>query len=147
MLMATELISRNAVRRCKRSSRGLRRTHTSVAGFKLVAKRSIAVVAADQGLRRSVAFALEVEGHSTDSYDSLQKAEASWREALCEIVDDDILRSEPQAARNSLAIGGPGHTAGRWPVGPSATRVLHDIDEAVHRCRPARRDQLPDRGG
>nr|WP_164838101.1 transcriptional regulator [Sinorhizobium meliloti] len=72
----------------------------------MVAKRSIVVVAADQGLRRSVAFALEVEGHSTESYDSLQKAEASWREALCTILDDDILRSEPQAAAQLLSNPG-----------------------------------------
>ncbi len=53
-----------------------------------------------------MAFALEVEGHSTGSYDSLQKAEASWREALCAIVDDDILRSEPQAAAQFLSHRG-----------------------------------------
>ncbi|RVG75536.1 transcriptional regulator, partial [Sinorhizobium meliloti] len=49
--------------------------------------KTIIVVAADQGLRRSVAFALEVEGYSTESYDTVQKAEASCREALCAIVD------------------------------------------------------------
>lgn len=71
--------------------------------------KTIIVVAVDQGLRRSVAFALEVEGYSTESYDSLQKAEASCREALCTILDDDILRSEPQAAAQLLRnrAGGP----------------------------------------
>ncbi|WP_167693528.1 transcriptional regulator [Sinorhizobium meliloti] len=74
----------------------------------MVARRNIVVVAADQGLRRSVAFALEVEGYSTESYDTVQKAEASCREALCAIVDDDILRSEPQAAAQF-----PGNRGGR----------------------------------
>ncbi|RVQ55048.1 transcriptional regulator [Sinorhizobium meliloti] len=62
--------------------------------------KTIIVVAADQGLRRSVAFALEVEGYSTESYDSVQKAEASGREALCTILDDDILRSAAQFLRD-----------------------------------------------
>ncbi len=78
------------------------------AGLKLLDAKTIIVVAADQGLRRSVAFALEVEGYYTESYDSVQKAEASCREALCAIVDDDILRSEPQAAAQFLSNrGGP----------------------------------------
>nr|WP_325052060.1 histidine kinase [Sinorhizobium meliloti] len=64
--------------------------------------KTIIVVAADQGLRRSVAFALAVEGYSTESYDTVQKAEASGREALCTILDDDIPRSEPQAAAQLL---------------------------------------------
>jgi len=46
-------------------------TNGSVAGLKLVARRIIVVVAADQGLRRSVAFALKVEGYSTESYDTV----------------------------------------------------------------------------
>ncbi|MDX0426264.1 transcriptional regulator [Sinorhizobium medicae] len=70
--------------------------------------KTIIVVAVDQGLRRSVAFSLEVEGYSTESYDSLQKAEASCREALCTILDDDILRSEPQAAAQLLRNRGGG---------------------------------------
>lgn len=65
--------------------------------------KTIIVIAADQGLRRSVAFALEVEGYSTESYDTVQKAEASCREALCTILDDEILRSEPQAATQFLS--------------------------------------------
>lgn len=70
--------------------------------LKLLSGRSIVVVAADQGLRRSVAFALEVEGYTTESYDTVQKAEHSSRGALCTIVDDEILRSEPQAAKQFL---------------------------------------------
>ncbi|AIM02067.1 histidine kinase (plasmid) [Sinorhizobium meliloti] len=70
--------------------------------------KTIIVVAADQGLRRSVAFALEVEGYYTESYDSVQKSEASCREALCAIVDDDILRTEPQAAAQFLSNRGAG---------------------------------------
>ncbi|WP_028002378.1 hypothetical protein [Sinorhizobium arboris] len=68
----------------------------------MLAGRSIVVVAADQGLRRSVAFALEVEGYSTESYDTVKKAEESSRGALCAILDDEILRSEPQAATQFL---------------------------------------------
>ncbi len=64
--------------------------------------RSIVVVAADQGLRRSVAFALEVEGYSTESYGTVQNAEASSKGALCTILDDEILRSEPQVATQFL---------------------------------------------
>ncbi|WP_272951325.1 transcriptional regulator [Sinorhizobium meliloti] len=62
----------------------------------------IIVVAADQGLRRSVAFALEVEGHPTESYDTVQNAEASCQEALCTILDDEILKSETLAATRLL---------------------------------------------
>lgn len=65
--------------------------------------KTIIVVAADQGLRRSVAFALEVEGYATQSYDTLRAAEDASRVALCTILDDDILRSEPQAAAQFLS--------------------------------------------
>ncbi|MFQ6186691.1 transcriptional regulator, partial [Sinorhizobium meliloti] len=68
--------------------------HADCAGLKLLDAKTIIVVAADQGLRRSVAFALEVEGYSTESYDTVQKAEASSGEALCTILDDEILKSE-----------------------------------------------------
>ncbi|RVJ84572.1 transcriptional regulator [Sinorhizobium medicae] len=44
------------------------------AGLKLLDAKTIIVVAADQGLRWSVAFALEVEGYSTESYETVQKA-------------------------------------------------------------------------
>nr|WP_276574135.1 transcriptional regulator [Ensifer sp. IC4062] len=70
--------------------------------FELSGGRTIIVVAADQGLRRSVAFALEVEGYSTESYDTVQNAEDSSKGALCTILDDEILRSEPQAATQFL---------------------------------------------
>ncbi|MDW9857067.1 transcriptional regulator [Sinorhizobium meliloti] len=70
--------------------------------------KTIIVVAADQGLRRSVAFALEVEGYATQSYDTLRAAEDASRLALCAIVDDDILRSEPQAAAQFLSNRGGG---------------------------------------
>ncbi|MQX46726.1 transcriptional regulator [Sinorhizobium medicae] len=60
--------------------------------------KTIIVVAADQGLRRSVAFALEVEGYSTEAYETVQKAEAYSGEALCTILDDEMLKSETVAA-------------------------------------------------
>ncbi|WP_274852561.1 transcriptional regulator [Sinorhizobium meliloti] len=68
--------------------------------------KTIIVVAADQGLRRSVAFALEVEEYATQSYDTLRAAEGASRVALCTILDDDILRSEPQAAAHFLSNRG-----------------------------------------
>ncbi|QND35625.1 transcriptional regulator (plasmid) [Sinorhizobium meliloti] len=68
--------------------------------------KTITVVAADQGLRRSVAFALEVEGYATQSYDTLRAAEDASRVALCTILDDDILRTEPQAAAQFLSNRG-----------------------------------------
>ena len=65
----------------------------------MLAGKSIVVVAPDQGLRRSLAFALEVEGYSTESHDALWKAEASSVAPFCTIVDDEILKSEPRAAQ------------------------------------------------
>ncbi|WP_370055278.1 transcriptional regulator [Sinorhizobium fredii] len=70
-----------------------------------MAARSIVVVAPDQGLRRSVAFALEVEGYSTECYDALWKAESSSRESFCAIVDDEILKADAQAAQSLRNLG------------------------------------------
>ncbi|CCM70484.1 hypothetical protein BN406_04202 (plasmid) [Sinorhizobium meliloti Rm41] len=70
--------------------------------------KTIIVVAADHGLRRSVVFALEVEGYAAQSYDTLRAAEDASRLALCTILDDDILRSEPQAAAQFLSNRGVG---------------------------------------
>lgn len=49
-----------------------------------------------------MAFALEVEGYSTESHDTVQNAADSSKGALCTIVDDEVLRSEPQAATQFL---------------------------------------------
>ncbi|WP_041915243.1 hypothetical protein [Sinorhizobium meliloti] len=79
------------------------------AGPKLLDAKTVIVVAADQGLRRPVAFALEVEGYegyATQSYDTLRAAEDASQLALCTILDDDILRSEPQAAAQFLSNRG-----------------------------------------
>ncbi|TCN28294.1 hypothetical protein EV184_114123 [Sinorhizobium americanum] len=65
----------------------------------MLTEKSIVIVAPDQGLRRSLAFALEVEGYSTKAYDSLWKAEAAPT-AFCTIVDDEILKSEAQAVQS-----------------------------------------------
>nr|WP_280663769.1 transcriptional regulator [Sinorhizobium garamanticum] len=115
--------------------------------FNLLGGRSIVVVAADHGLRRSVAFALEVEGYSTESYDTVQKAEDSSREALCTILDDEILRSEPQAAAQFLKKLGAraillvdGLSAHQAPVdnvltkpftGPDLLGVINSLIEAA----------------
>ncbi|MEY9163562.1 FixJ family two-component response regulator [Sinorhizobium fredii] len=65
-----------------------------------MADKSIVIVAPDQGLRRSLAFALEVEGYPTQSYDALWKAEGSATASLCTIIDDEILKSEAQAVQS-----------------------------------------------
>ncbi|WP_272913687.1 transcriptional regulator [Sinorhizobium arboris] len=49
-----------------------------------------------------MAFALEVEGYPTESYDTLREAEDASRVALCTILDDEIVRAEPQAATRLL---------------------------------------------
>ncbi|WP_280952477.1 transcriptional regulator [Mycoplana dimorpha] len=64
-----------------------------------MAAENIVVVAPDQGLRQSLAFALEVEGYSTEAYDALWKAEPASRKSLCTIVDDEILETEAQLAK------------------------------------------------
>jgi hypothetical protein len=76
-----------------------------IGNFKLLPGRNIVVVAADRGLRRSVAFALEVEGYSTESYDSLCRAEGPSQGALCTILDDEIVRAEPQALQLLRNLG------------------------------------------
>jgi DNA-binding response OmpR family regulator len=98
------LISRNASHCRKSSNAGSRRAGARQIerNFNLLFGRSIVVVAADHGLRRSVAFALEVEGYATLSYDTLRAAEDASRVAPCTILDDEIVRSESQAATRLL---------------------------------------------
>jgi len=67
----------------------------------LSSPNTILVVASDHGLRRSLAFALEVEGFEVVACDSWQQATLSAGSALGMIVDSEIFRLDA-AARQSL---------------------------------------------
>ncbi len=71
-------------------------------------RKTIIVVAADKGLRRPVAFALEVEEYATQSYDTFAGSRRCFPGGALHILDDDILRSEPQAAAHFLSNRGAG---------------------------------------
>ena len=68
------------------------------------AANTIIVVAPDPGLRRSLEFALEVEGFAVESHASLSTVEASHQAnaAACLIVDESAIRLSP-AGRQALA--------------------------------------------
>ncbi|MEP6567176.1 MAG: transcriptional regulator [Mesorhizobium sp.] len=68
------------------------------------AANTIIVVAPDPGLRRSLEFALEVEGFAVESHASLSTVEASpeANAASCIIVDESAIRLGP-AERQPLA--------------------------------------------
>jgi DNA-binding response OmpR family regulator len=84
----------------------------------LPAANTIIVVAPDPGLRRSLEFALEVEGFAVESHASLSTIEASpeAEAAACIIVDEGAIRLTP---------------AGRQPLARFARRVIllvEDVD-------------------
>lgn len=60
----------------------------------------ILVVAPDQGLRRSLEFALEVEGFDVVSFEDLTTALTSPRatDGMCVVVDEEALFNDPLAA-------------------------------------------------
>jgi DNA-binding response OmpR family regulator len=60
----------------------------------LAAAKTILVVAPDPGFRRSLEFALEVEGFSVDSHALLSEAEGSPAAAVavCAVIDEGALR-------------------------------------------------------
>ena len=68
------------------------------------AANTIIVVAPDPGLRRSLEFALEVEGFAVESHALLSTAEDSpaANAAACVIVDESAIRLSP-AGRQTLA--------------------------------------------
>ncbi|MFB9984005.1 transcriptional regulator [Mesorhizobium kowhaii] len=86
------------------------------------AAKTILVVAPDPGLRRSLEFALEVEGFPVESHASLSTIEASSEAdaAACLIVDDSAIRLSPAghqplarfAGRVILLVEGGDTTAG-----------------------------------
>lgn len=59
----------------------------------------VLVVAPDYGLRRSLEFALEVEGFTVVSYEGLTAALASPSEAVdaCIVVDEEAIANDPFA--------------------------------------------------
>ena len=82
------------------------------------AAKTILIVAPDPGLRRSLEFALEVEGFAVESHASLSTVEASpeANAASCIIVDESAIRLSP---------------AGRQPLARFAGRVIllvEDVD-------------------
>ncbi|MBB6411520.1 transcriptional regulator [Mesorhizobium sangaii] len=80
------------------------------------AAKTILVVAPDPGLRRSLEFALEVEGFSVESHALLSTVEASpaANAAACVIVDESAIRLGP---------------AGRQPLARFAGRVILLVEE------------------
>ncbi|UVK38537.1 transcriptional regulator [Mesorhizobium sp. AR10] len=80
------------------------------------AANTILVVAPDPGLRRSLEFALEVEGFPVESHESLSTIEASpeANAAACIIVDESAIRLSP---------------AGRQPLARFAGRVILLVEE------------------
>jgi len=70
----------------------------------LVAASTILVIAPDREFRRSLEFALEVEGFEVTSHGSLTDAEAliAASQAVCAVVDDGALGLDPVAARRVL---------------------------------------------
>jgi DNA-binding response OmpR family regulator len=69
----------------------------------LVAAATVLVIAPDREFRRSLEFALEVEGFSVSSHALLSEAEASLAAsgAVCAVVDEGALRID-RSARRSL---------------------------------------------
>ncbi|MER8435698.1 transcriptional regulator [Mesorhizobium sp. M1312] len=61
----------------------------------MVAAKTILLVASESAFRRSLEFALEVEGFSVESHALLSEAEESPAAAiaLCAVVDEGVLRS------------------------------------------------------
>lgn len=80
------------------------------------AAKTILVVAPDPGLRRSLEFALEVEGFAVESHASLSTVDASpeTNAASCIIVDESAFRLSP---------------AGRQPLADFAGRVILLVED------------------
>ena len=80
------------------------------------AAKTILVVAPDAGLRRSLEFALEVEGFPVESHALLSTVEASPEAnvAACVIVDESAIRLSP---------------SGRRPLARFAGRVILLVEE------------------
>lgn len=75
----------------------------------------IAVVS-DQALLRSIEFALEAHGYRVDSFSTWRNGRTASSEALCMVVDSDVLDNDPDAGsgldnppmRVLLLTDGPG---------------------------------------
>jgi hypothetical protein len=63
---------------------------------------TIAVIAPDAGLRKSLAFALEVEGFLVLSYETWCKGRASAASSVCTIIDSHEVHSNLEAQHKLL---------------------------------------------
>ncbi|MEO5755255.1 MAG: transcriptional regulator [Mesorhizobium sp.] len=71
------------------------------------AAQTIIVVAPDAGLRRSLEFALEVEGFSVESHGLLSTAVSPAAEAAtCVIIDDSAIRLSPAGSQTLARFAG-----------------------------------------
>lgn len=68
----------------------------------LSSPNTIIVVASDHGLRRSLAFALEVEGFEVVACETWQQATQHAKSALGLIVDSEIFRLDASARQSLL---------------------------------------------
>ena len=68
----------------------------------MTSTNTIIVVASDHGLRRSLTFALEVEGFQVAACDTWQKAKQLALSGLGMIVDSDIFRRDGEARQSLL---------------------------------------------
>jgi hypothetical protein len=56
----------------------------------------IVVIAADAGLRHSLAFALEVEGYQVDAHETWVQC-SPYTGCLCRIIDDQVIQNSSEA--------------------------------------------------
>jgi hypothetical protein len=73
----------------------------------LAIAKTIIVVAPESAFRRSLEFALEVEGFSVESHALLSEAEQSPTTAICTVVDEGVLRSKAGPPRSLERITRP----------------------------------------
>lgn len=113
----------------------------------MVAAKTILLVASESAFRRSLEFALEVEGFSVESHALLSEAEASPAAAIavCAVVDESALPIGAGAPRSLERITGPvillvdGLSAAATRKGKTVlTKPLrgNDLVDAVHGLSP-----------
>ncbi|TCL90658.1 hypothetical protein C8J38_10718 [Rhizobium sp. PP-WC-2G-219] len=74
-----------------------------------MAAATILIVAFDRVFRRSLEFALEVEGFLTESHERLSDADGSLAAAVavCAVVDEDVLHLEDGALQSLARMSTP----------------------------------------
>jgi hypothetical protein len=65
-------------------------------GYPVLSPAKIIVIAADAGLRDSLAFSLQVEGYLVEAYDAWCESGASLLPCI-KIIDDQVIRDSPAA--------------------------------------------------